>query len=83
MAASRYNRAMKIVGRRRVDPASAVDDQRRLARVAGALQHGGYAERGVYRFDSFDEAERWHTEMMTRRARARRNRKTSRASAPR
>jgi hypothetical protein len=74
---------MKTVGRRRIEPASAVDDQRRLARVATALQRGGFAERGVYRFDSFEEAERWQTEMMVRRSRARRSLKTSPASAGR
>jgi hypothetical protein len=74
---------MKTVGHRRIGPASAIADQRRLARVVTALQHGGFAERGVYRFDSFEEAERWHTEMMARRSRARRSRKTSPASAGR
>jgi hypothetical protein len=74
---------MKLVGRRLLGSASAIDDQGRLARVSSALQPGGFAERGVYRFHSFEEAERWLTQMMVRRSLARRNLKTSPASAGR
>jgi hypothetical protein len=68
---------MKTVGTRRV--ASALDDQGRLARTAMALRGLGFAARGVYRFASHEEAERWMHQMM-RRTRARRNRAISPAS---
>jgi hypothetical protein len=73
-----YNLRVKTVGSRRVD-SHPLDDQGRLSRTAAALSPGGSAPSGVYRFDSFEEADRWMLEMM-RRSRARRNRKTSPAS---
>ncbi len=51
---------MKAIGSRRLD-GSALDDQGRLARTAAALWPGGLAPRGVYRFASFEEADRWLT----------------------
>jgi hypothetical protein len=69
---------MKTVGTRRV-ASSALDDQGRLARTAMALRGGGFAPRGVYRFASHEEAERWMHQMM-RRTRAHRNRAISPAS---
>ncbi len=71
---------MRSVGRRRLD-GSALDDQGRLARTA-ALMRGTAAlvPRGVYRFTSFEEADRWMNEMILR-TRERRNLKTSSASA--
>jgi hypothetical protein len=69
---------MKTVGVRRVDQ-GALEDQGRLARTAAALRGRGFAPRGVYRFASFEEAERWMLQMM-RRPRARQTPKTSPAS---
>lgn len=74
--------AMRVVGRRRLDGAS-LEDQGRLARTAALLRGtGALVPRGIYRFASFDEAERWMIEMI-RRTHAHRNRKTSSDSAAR
>jgi len=74
---------MKTVGHRQLNAASSIDDQGRLARVAGALQSAADIPSGVYRFDSFEEAERWHIEMMAHRARERRSQQILPASAAR
>jgi hypothetical protein len=71
---------MKTVGTRRAE-GTPFDDQGRLARTARALHSGPLAPRGVYRFDSFEEAERWLLQVM--RQRVPRSRKISPASADR
>jgi hypothetical protein len=57
---------VKIVGSRTVD-APPFADQRALVRTATALRGTPWlVPRGVYRFSSFEEADRWLTETMAR-----------------
>jgi hypothetical protein len=59
------------------------DDQRALVRTAAFLQGTpSLVPRGVYRFKTFDEADRWMTETI-RHTHARLSRKTSSGSAGR
>lgn len=52
---------MITVGRRSAE-GDAWEEQGRLARTAGLLRgHPGLVPRGVYRFDSFEEADAWLT----------------------
>lgn len=71
---------MHSVGARRAD-GGGLTDQGRLARTAALLRGTGWlVPRGVYRFDSFEEAHAWITDMILR-THERLNRKTSSASA--
>lgn len=71
---------MRIVGTRHLDGA-ALDDQGRLARTAALLRGtAALVPRGVYRFASFDEADRWMNAMILR-THERQSPKTSSASA--
>ncbi len=73
---------MHSVGTRHVDGAS-VADQGRLARTAALLRGTAWlVPRGVYRFDSFDEADAWMNEMILR-THEHLSRKTSSGSAGR
>jgi hypothetical protein len=57
---------MRIVGTRLVD-SDALADQGRLARTATLLRGTAWlVPRGVYRFDSFDEADAWMNEAILR-----------------
>ncbi len=73
---------MHSVGTRRVDGES-LADQGRLARTAALLRGTAWLiPRGVYRFDSFDEADAWMNEMILR-THEHLSRKTSSGSAER
>ncbi len=70
----------KIVGRRKMRPATH-EDADRLLRTAWAMRgNDRLVPRGVYRFETFEEADRWMIRMMAR-THALRPSKTSRASA--
>ena len=73
---------MKVVGRRvreRVSPAEALDWQTKASTM---LHRGPICDKGVFRFKTFEEAQEWMLEQMTRRAReARRKRTSSRSPA--
>lgn len=71
---------MHSVGARRA-AGGGLTDQGRLARTAALLRGTGrLVPRGVYRFDSFEEAHAWMNDMILR-THERLNRKTSSASA--
>jgi hypothetical protein len=73
---------MKVVGTR-LQEGSALADQGRLARTAAALRGTpALARKGVYRFSSHDEAERWMT-MEMQRTHAHLSHRTSPGSAER
>jgi hypothetical protein len=59
---------MKVVGRRRARPAmSAAADTRAKARAWRAALPTPFVPRGVYRFDTHEEADEWLWKMITRR----------------
>jgi hypothetical protein len=71
----------KVVGRRRLSPTTTLEDADRLLRTAWALRGTDrLVPRGLYRFETFEEAERWMIQMMAR-THARRPSKTSPGSA--
>lgn len=71
---------VKVVGRRRLRHAD-WDDARRLLHTVAVLRPvAGLCPRGVYRFGSFEEAERWLNQTIARTL-ARRPSKTSSESA--
>ena len=73
---------MKTVGRRQTGGAG-IQEQAAFVRTAAALRGTtALVPRGVYRFDSFDEAESWMNEMI-RLTHARQNQPVSPASATR
>ncbi len=70
----------KVVGRRKAKP-STLEDADRLLRTAWALRGTQrLVPRGLYRFETFEEANRWMTRMMAR-THARQPLKTSPGSA--
>ena len=72
----------RIVGRRR-EGVSTPDTADTLLRTAWALRGGiGLAPRGLYRFETFEEAQQWMTSQMSRRSALRRS-KTSAAPTAR
>ena len=72
----------KIVGRRR-EAAATPESTDTLLRTAWALRGGvGLAPRGLYRFSTFEEAQEWIRNEMSRRS-ARRRSQTSADSAAR
>jgi hypothetical protein len=57
----------KIVGRRRLSPTTTLEDADRLLRTAWALRGTErLVPRGLYRFETFEEAEQWMIQMMAR-----------------
>lgn len=73
---------MRQVGRRAVN-GNALADQGALARTAAAVRGtAALVPRGLYRFSSFEEADRWMIEMM-RRTHVRQSQRTSPGSAER
>jgi len=72
---------MKVVGRRarqvRHSAAEALAFQDEVARMFGT---GPLCDRGLFRFESFDEADEWLTEQRARKHRERRRSATSDAS---
>ena len=74
--------AVKTVGQRHTG-GTGIQEQASLARTAAALRGTtALVPMGVYRFDSFDEAQSWMNEMI-RLTHARLSRRTSPASAAR
>lgn len=56
---------MKVVGHRRHDGPSSIDDSRQLLKTAWALRGTDkIAPAGVYRFKTFEEADEWMTRAM-------------------
>lgn len=73
---SSKNWKVKIVGRRLgfdTSPQAANEWLRTIHKLRGGA---GVCPRGVYRFKTFEEAERWKTEMLARSSRAARRLKT-------
>ena len=65
----------KTVGRRRIERSeAAAHDLQRAA--AGFVGPEGLCDRGLYRFESFEEADRWLMEQRIRRALGRRLQRT-------
>ncbi len=57
----------KVIGRRKVSPKTTLEDADRLLRTAWALRGTKrLVPRGLYRFETFEEAERWMIQMMAR-----------------
>lgn len=56
---------MKVVGKRRHDGPSSIEDTRQLLKTAWALRGTDkIGPKGVYRFKSFEEADAWMTREM-------------------
>ncbi len=57
---------IKIIGKRK--PATGIHATNQLQKLVISLRGGKpFIPRGVYRFKSFDEAQKWSIEMMTRK----------------
>lgn len=71
---------LKVLGRRRTEGRVSIDEAFALQDTIAQLHPGGICDRGIFRFDSFEEAQTWLLHQMTRRARARRHERTSSSS---
>jgi hypothetical protein len=69
----------KTVGKRRIDASEAAAHDLQAA-AAEFVGEDGICDRGVFRFETFEEADRWLMEQKIRRAHARRGLPTSRGS---
>lgn len=77
---------MKVVGKRRHDAPSSIDDTRQLLKTAWALRGTDkIAPAGVYRFKTFEEADAWMIRAMAKtyaRHRSKTSWRSAKASTP-
>ena len=71
----------KIVGRRR-EPEATLAATDVLLRTVRDLRAGGLAPRGLYRFESFEEAQKWMRSQMARRSGLQRSRTSAGSAVP-